>query len=46
VPRLHIKKSKRGKGKLIVDEGGPSQIGLTFVAELEKNLGKKAHELN
>jgi hypothetical protein len=46
VPRLHIMKSKRGKAKLIVDEGGPSQIGLTFVTELEKNLGKKAHELN
>jgi hypothetical protein len=33
-------KSIRDKGKLIVDEGGPSQIGLTFVTKLEKNLGK------
>jgi len=39
-PRLGVMKSIRDKGKLIVDEGGRSQIGLTFVIELEKNLGK------
>jgi len=33
-------KSIRDKGKLIVDEGGTSQIGLTFVIELEKTLEK------
>jgi hypothetical protein len=33
-------KSIRDKGKLIIDEGGPSQTSLTFVIEPEKNLRK------